>query len=139
MSSRKALWVSVCAFTVFLLLWFLRLFHVLGSEADILIGWVSTISLILCGVFIGIFISEKKIEVRGMLVSLLLFVAGFFAAPFVGVGVLMVVSMFPFSRGIEPIVFGGSITGYLLLYLGLIYWLRKKGFLKISEIDSTEK
>jgi len=74
-----------------------------------------------------------------MLVSLLLFVAGFFAAPFVGVGVLMVVSMFPFSRGIEPIVFGGSITGYLLLYLGLVYWLRKKGFLKITEIDSTEK
>jgi len=44
----------------------------------------------------------------------------------------MVVSMFPFSGGIEPIVFGGSITGYLLLYMGLWFWLKKKGVLKFG-------
>jgi len=127
MDLRKALWASVSVFAVFLLLLFLRLFNVLGSEYDILIGWVSTISLILCGVFIGMLISEKKIQVRGMLVPLLLFLAGFVAAPFVGVGVLMIVNMFPLNRGIEPIVFGGSITGYLLLYMGLWFWLKKRG------------
>jgi len=63
MSVRKAYWVSVCAFAVFLLLWFLRLFNVLGSEYNILIGWMTTISLILLGVFIGTLISEKKIRV----------------------------------------------------------------------------
>jgi len=104
----------------------------LGSEYDIVIRWVSTIGLILCGVFVGLLISEKRIQARWKVVPLLLFIAGFFAAPFVGVGVLMVVSMFPFSRGIEPIVFGGSITGYLLLYMGLWFWLKKKGIFKFS-------
>ncbi len=135
MSVRKAYWASVCAFSVFLLLWFLRLFNVLGSEYNLLIGWVTTISLILLGVFIGTLISEKKIRVRGIIAFLLIFSAGFLAAPFVGVGVLMVVSMFPVSRGIEPIVFGGSITGYLLLYMGLWFWLKKKGIFKFMEKD----
>jgi hypothetical protein len=106
---------------------FLRLFHVLGSEADILIRWVSTVSLILCGVFIGVFVSEKQIRVRGMLVPFLLFALGFFAAPFVGVGALMLVETFNLSTGIEPMIFGGSIVVYLLLYMGLWFWLKKKG------------
>jgi len=127
MSLRKALWIFVCAFTVSLFLCFLRLFHVLGSEADILIRWVSTVSLILCGVFIGVFVSEKQIRVRGMLVPFLLFALGFFAAPFVGVGVLMLVETFNLSTGIEPMIFGGSIVVYLLLYMGLWFWLKKKG------------
>ncbi len=89
----------------------------------------------LFGVSIGIAISEKKVQVRGMIAFLLIFSAGFLAAPFVGVGILMVASMFPFSRGIEPIVFGGSITGYLLLYMGLWFWLKKKGIFKFWETD----
>jgi len=127
MSLRKALWIFVCAFTVSLFLCFLRLFHVLGSEADILIKWVSTVSLILCGVFVGIFISEKQIQVQGMLVPFLLFAVGLFAAPLVGVGILMLVETFNLSRGIEPIIIGGSVVFYLLLYMGLWFWLKKKG------------
>ena len=134
-SLRKALWVSVCVFEVLILLWVFRLFNVLGSEYDILIRWVSTIGLILLGVFIGVFISEKRVQVRGMMAFLVIFVAGFFAAPFVGVGILMVVTRFPFSRGIEPIIFGGSITGYLLLYMLLWFWLKKKGIFKFGETD----
>jgi len=133
-SLRKVLWVSVCVFEVLILLWVLRLFNVLGSEYDILIRWVSTISLILLGVFIGVLISEKRVQVRGM-ITFLIFAAGFFAAPFVGVGILMVVTRFPFSRGIEPIIFGGSITGYLLLYMILWFWLKKKGIFKFGETD----
>ena len=133
-SLRKVLWVSVCVFEVLILLWVLRLFNVLGSEYDILIRWVSTISLILLGVFIGVLISEKRVQVRGMK-TFLIFAAGFFAAPFVGVGILMVVTRFPFSRGIEPIIFGGSITGYLLLYMILWFWLKKRGIFKFAETD----
>ena len=133
MSLRRALWVSVCAFGVFMLLWFLRVLNVLGSEYDILIRWVSTISLILLGVFIGVLISEKNVQVRGIMAFLFIFAVGFLAAPFVGVGILMVVTSFPFSRGIKPIVFGGSITGYLLLYMLLWFWLKKKGVFKSGE------
>lgn len=126
MSLRKALWAFVCAFAVFWLLLFLRLFHVLGSEADILIKWVSTISLILCGIFISILISEKQTRVRWTVVRFILFAAGFFAAPFVGVGILMLFETFNLSRGIEPMIFGGSIVVYLLLYMGLWFRLKKK-------------
>ena len=135
MSLIKSLWAFASAFAVFLLLWLLRLANVLGSEYDLLQGLVSTISSILCGVFIGMLISDKKIQVRRMIGPFLLFVAGFLAAPFVGVGVLMFVEMFPFSRGIEPIVFGGSVMGYLLLYMGIWFWLKKKGIFKFRDFS----
>lgn len=130
MSLTKSLWVFVSASIVFLLLWFLRLLNVLGSEFDIVIRWASTISLILCGVFVGLLISERRIQARWKLVPLLLFVVGFFAAPFVGVGLLMLLNRFSFSRGIEPVIFGGSITGYLLLYMGFWLYLKKKGIFR---------
>ena len=135
MSLTKALWASVCALWVLILLWFLRRFNILGSEYDILTNWVSTIGLILLGVFIGILISEKKIQIRPMITFLIVFTAGFLAAPFVAVGILMVATMFPFSRGIEPLIFGGSITGYLLLYMLFWFWLKKKGIAKIGETN----
>jgi len=131
MSLIKSLCVFLIGFTIFLFsFWSLRLLNVLGSEYDIVIRWVSTISLILCGVFIGLLISEKRIQTRWKFVPLLLFIAGFFAAPFVGVGVLMLLKVSFFSRGIEPMIFGGSIVVYLLLYMGLWFWLKKKGIFK---------
>lgn len=124
MSLTKSLWVSVSVFVVSLLLRGLSLLNVLGSEFDIVISWVSAMSLILFSVFIGMLISEKKIRVRGSLIPLL-FVGGFFVAPFFGVGMLFLADTFSFSGGIQPVVFGGSITGYLLLYMGLWFRLKK--------------
>lgn len=127
MSLIKSLCVFVIGFTVFLFSFrSLRLLDVLGSEYDIVIRWVSTISLILCGVFIGLLISDRRIQTRWKFVPILLFIAGFFAAPFVGVGVLMLLEVFSFSRGIEPVIFGGSVVVYLLLYMGLWFWIKKK-------------
>lgn len=134
MSLIKSLYVFVIGFTVFLFsFWFLRLFNVFGSEYEIMMRWVSTIGLILCGVFIGLLVSEKRIQARWKFVPLLLlFIAGFFAAPFVGVGVLMLLNVFSFSRGIEPMIFGGSVVTYLLLYMRLFFWLKKKDIFKFS-------
>ena len=134
MSLIKSLYVFVIGFTILLFsFWFLRLFNVLGSEYEIMIRWVSTIGLILCGVFIGLLVSEKRIQARWKFVPLLLvFIAGFFAAPFVGVGVLMLLNVFSFSRGIEPMIFGGSVVTYLLLYMRLFFWLKKKDIFKFS-------
>ena len=134
MSLIKSLYVFVIGFTVFLFsFWFLRLFNVLGSEYEIMIRWVSTIGLILCGVFIGLLVSEKRIQARWKFVPLLLlFIAGFFAAPFVGVIVLMLLNVFSFSRGIEPMIFGASVVTYLLLYMRLFFWLKKKDIFKFS-------
>lgn len=131
----KALWTSVGALWILILLWFLRQFNILGSEYDILISWVSAIGLILLGVFVGILISEKKIQIRPTITFLFVFTAGFFAAPFVAVGILMLTTNFSFSRGIEPLIFGGSITGYLLLYMLFWFWLKKKGIVKLGETN----
>ena len=133
MSLIKSLCVFLTGFTIFLFsFWSLRLLNVLGSEYDIVIRWVSTISMILCGVFIGLLISEKRIQTRWKSVPLLMFIAGFLAAPFVGVGVLMLLKVSFFQRGIEPMIFGGSVVVYLLLYMGLWFWLKKTGIFKLS-------
>ncbi|NWF86790.1 hypothetical protein HXY32_03145 [Candidatus Bathyarchaeota archaeon] len=126
MSLTKALWVSVCALWLFVFLWFLRQFNILGSKYDILVNWVSAIGLIFLGVFVGILISEKKIQIRPAISFLIIFTAGFFAAPFVAVAILMVAINLNLSRGIEPLIFGGSITDYLLLYMLLWIKLKKK-------------
>jgi hypothetical protein len=119
-----------------MLLWFLRLFNVLGSEYDIFIRWVSTIGLIVLGISVGILISEKKIEIRPMITPFILFAIGFFVAPFFAVGILTLASNFPLSRGIEPLIAGGSIIGYLSLYMVFWFWLnKKKSFFKLGETD----
>ncbi|MGQ9624187.1 MAG: hypothetical protein ACUVT9_02320 [Candidatus Bathycorpusculaceae bacterium] len=107
----------------------------MGSEYEILIRWVSTICLVILGMFIGILASEKKIQIRSMITFTVLFVTGFFAAPFVAVGMLMLASNFSFSRGIEPLIVGGSVTGYLSLYMVFWFWLRKKGVFKLGKTD----
>ena len=127
MNLTRLLWVCAFAFLVSLSLLLLRLSKVLGSDADILIQWVSAISLILLGVFIGTLISQKQIRVRTMLIPTVLFVLGFLAAPFVGIGVLMLFENFGFNM---PAIFGVSLVVYLLLYMGLWFWLRKKGIFK---------
>jgi len=127
MNLAKLLWVCAFAFMVYLSLLLLRLSNVLGSEFDILMRSVSAISLILLGVFVGALILQKQIRVRALLLPSLLFALGFLAAPFVGIGVLMMFENLGFDN---PVIFGVSITAYLFLYMGLWFWLKKKGIFK---------
>jgi len=127
MNLTRLLWICTFAFVVCLSLLLLRLSNVLGSEFDILIRWVSAISLILLGVFVGALISQKQIRVRALLLPYLLFVLGFLVAPFVGIGVLMLFENLGFDNSA---IFGVSITAYLFLYMGLWFWLKKKGIFK---------
>jgi hypothetical protein len=128
LSLTKLFWTWTYVFIFVLSLWFLRLLNALGSEFDILIRWVSAISLVLCGVFAGVLISQKRIRVRTVLFRFLLFALGFLAAPFVGIAVLMLFEDFGFD---VPAIFGVSVTIYLLFYVGLGFWFRKKGVLKL--------
>jgi len=124
MSLIRLLWLWTFAFMVYLSLLLLRVSDFLGSEFDILIRWVSVINLILLGVFVGAFISQKQIRVRAMLLPFLLFAVGFFVAPFVGIGVLMLTENLGFNI---PWIFGVIIAAYLLLYVGLWFYLKKRG------------
>jgi hypothetical protein len=129
------LWASVSALWLLIILLLLREFNALGNEYDVLINWVSAFGLILLGVFAGILISEKKIHIRSTIVFLVVFATGFFAAPFIAVGILMAFSGFSLSSGTEALIFGGSIVGYLLLYMLFWFWLRKKGVVKLGKTD----
>lgn len=129
MSLTKLLLAWTCVFIVVLCLWFFRLLNVLGSEFDILVRGFLAIALVLCGVFVGILVSQKQVRVRAVLFSFLLFALGFLAAPFVGIGVLMLFENFGFDI---PAIFGVCVTVYLLLYVVLGFWLRKKGVLKLQ-------
>ena len=127
MNLTKLLWICTLAFLISLSLLLLRLSNVLGSEIDTLTQWFSAISLILLGVFVGTLLSQKQIQIRAQLLPTVLFAFGFFAAPFVGIGALMLFENFGYNM---PAIFGVSIVVYLLLYMGLWFWLRKNGILK---------
>ena len=129
MGLKEALWASTFILLFSMAFWFLRFLNILGSEYEIFIRWISAVGLIILGIFLGMLISEKKIQMRSMITSSILFAAGFFAAPFVAMGILMLASSFSFGRGMEPLIFGGSVTGYLLFYVLLWLWL-KKGYRK---------
>ena len=74
----------------------------------------------------------KKADVSRLVTFFLVFALGFMFAPFVGVGMLMILELLPFNSGNESIVFGGSIVVYLLLYMGLWFWLKEKGRIKLG-------
>jgi NO-binding membrane sensor protein with MHYT domain len=127
MNPTKLLWICTFAFMICLSLLLLRLSSVIGSEFDILIQLVSVISLVLLGVFAGGLISQKQIRVQAVLLPSLLFVLGFLAAPFVGIVVLMLFENFGFDM---PVIFAVSMTAYLFLYMGLWFWLKRRGTFK---------
>jgi len=136
MGKIKPLLVFLSVFIIFLFLfWSLILLNIVGSEYEILVRLVSTIGLIFCSVLIGILVSEKKIRIRGMLIPLLLFIGGFLSAPLVAIGTLMILSAFSFGKGIEPLIFGGSVMVYLSLYMGLWFWLKKKGIFEFTSFN----
>jgi hypothetical protein len=132
-SLRKALWAFVCVGSVFLLLWFLRFFGILGGEFDILVWLTSTVGFVLFGVAMGVAISEKRVQVGGSIVFFILFSVGFLAAPFVGVGVLMLAEALAVSGVVLGVVFGGSVVVYLLLYMGFWIWLNKRRARRFEE------
>jgi hypothetical protein len=76
-------------------------------------------------------VSQKQVRVRAVLFSFLFFALGFLAAPFVGIGVLMLFENFGFDI---PAIFGVCVAVYLLLYVVLGFWLRKKGVLKLQRV-----
>ena len=83
----------------------------------------------------GITLSErslKKADAGRLVTFFLVFAMGFVFAPFVGVGMLMILELLPFNSGNESIVFGGSIVVYLLLYMGLWFWLKEKVRIKLG-------
>jgi hypothetical protein len=80
---KKAAFAASVFFVIYLVLLMLSLLGFIGAEYDILVRWVSVISLVLMGVFVGMLISEKKIPVKTALVNLLVVLVGLALVPIV--------------------------------------------------------
>jgi hypothetical protein len=102
-----------------------------------LISWVSAISLISLGVFVGVLISEKT-QVRKMLIGQFLVAVGFISAPFVVFLTVPLINTFPFTPLIKGLIVWALTSGYLGGYMVFLFWLKKKGIFKVGETDSTE-
>jgi hypothetical protein len=139
MNVRKLGWASVCVFTVFMLLYLLRLFNIIGSEYDILVNSFSLISLILITVLVGLLYSPKTRR-QGSLIMLGLLVVGWvFGTPLVLLLSISLVKALPFPFEIRPVLVYVLGVCYLGGYWAFLFWLnKKKGFIKRQEVDSTE-
>lgn len=125
MSLIRLLWLwtfALISLVVCICYSLLRQFNFLGSEFDTLIQWLSLISTFLA-VFVALRIQEQ-IQVRAMLLPFILFALGFFSVPFVVIGVLMLKENLGFNISW---IFGVIIAAYLLLYMRLWFYLKKKG------------
>lgn len=80
---KKAAFVAFIGFIIYMVLQLISLFNFVGNEYDILVQWISVISLVLMGVFVGILVSEKKIPAKTALVNLLLVLVGLTLIPIV--------------------------------------------------------
>jgi hypothetical protein len=139
MNVRKLGWASVCVFTVFMLLYLLRLFNIIGSEYDILVNSFSLISLILITVLVGVLFSPKTRRGGSLIMLGLLVVGWVFGTPLVVLLSISLVKALPFPFEIRPVLAYVLIVCYLGGYLAFLFWLnKKKGFIKRWEVDSTE-
>jgi hypothetical protein len=135
MQTKKVAWVVSIGFIVVMLLYFLRLFNLIGNEYDLLVRWVSTISLMLTGVFVGILISEKRIPAKTALINLVLVIFGLALIPIVTGISATILNTFPLTMETKMIATFILSVSCGLLYMGLYYKYRKMKDSTIWETD----
>jgi hypothetical protein len=116
MQKRKIIFAVSISFVVFMFLNFLRLFNLIGNEFELLIRWVSTISLLLTGILVGILILDKKINVKTALINLVLVIIGLVLIPILTGIIATIVNPFPLAIETKLVV-----TFILPSSIGLIY------------------
>ncbi len=136
MRPEKILWAFVSVGAFALALWLLRIFGVIGAEVDIWSRSLAIASSILLCIFVGIVVVEKKLSIRGAVINLLLTLMLVTLSPIVGVIIAVNLRV---SVQIAPIVAGGLSGVFALSFLSLVYWLRRKGYLRSTKIDWTDK
>jgi hypothetical protein len=139
MNLRKVLSAFVLFGASFLLLWFLwflRFYGIIGSLANVLMSWLAIIGSILFGVFIGIAATEKRIGIKRIVVNLLLGLTVLFLSPMIGIATALAIRN-ALSLNLQfMIVVSATVSGcFGVFFIWFVYWLRRKGHLKYTEID----
>lgn len=135
MQTKKVAWVVSIGFIVVMLLFFLRLSNLIGSEYDLLVRWVSTISLMLTGVFVGILISEKRIPAKTALINLVLVLFGLALIPIVTGVSATILNTFPLTMETKMIATFILSVSCGLLYMGVYIRYRKRKYPSSWETD----
>jgi hypothetical protein len=128
MQTKKVAWLFSVFVFVSILLYLFRLLNVIGSEYELLIRWVSTISLLITGVLLGILISEKKIPAKTALIDLGLVTFTFLLIPVVAYISVKVVNMFPLTIEVKMAITFVASVSCGLLYMGLLFKYRRKKY-----------
>jgi hypothetical protein len=135
MQTKKVAWlISVFAF-VSIMLYLFRLLNVIGSEYELLIRWISTISLMITGVLVGILISEKRIPAKTALIDLVLVIFGLALIPIVTGVSATILNSFPLTMETKLIVTFILSVSCGLLYMGVYFWYRKRSYSSSWETD----
>ena len=133
---RKVLWALVLLGALFLLLWFLKFFGILGSETVVLTSSLAIICSILFGVSIYIAIREKRIDIKGIVVNLLLGLTVLFLSPIIGVATALAIRNALCLNLQFTVITSAILSGcFGVIFIWVVYWLRSKGHLRYTEID----
>jgi hypothetical protein len=135
MQTKNVAWVVSIAFIVVMLLYFLRLLNLIGNEYDLLVRWVSTISLMLTGVCVGILISEKRIPAKTALINLTVVIFGLALIPIVAGLSATLFNTLPLPMETKMIATFILSVSYGLLYMGLFIRYRKRKHSSSWETD----
>ena len=135
MQTKNVAWVVSIAFIVVMLLYFLRLLNLIGNEYDLLVRWVSTISLMLTGVCVGILISEKRIPAKTALINLTVVIFGLALIPIVAGLSATLLNTLPLPVETKMIVTFILSVNCGLLYMGLFIRYRKRKYSSSWETD----
>jgi len=127
-NQKKVAWLILVVVVVSILFHSFRLLNVIGNEYELLTRWISTISLVVTGVLVGILISEKKIPVKTALTDFGLVALTFLLIPLVGYISFEVVNVFPLTVEIKMAVSFVASVSCGLLYMGLLSKCRRKKY-----------
>jgi hypothetical protein len=126
MQTKKVAWLISAVASISILLYLFILLNVIGSEYTILIRWISTISLMISGVLVGMLISEKKIPVKTALIDFGLVAFTFLLVPVVGYISITVVNMLPLTVEVKILITSVASVSSGLLYMGLLFQYKRK-------------
>lgn len=129
------------AFTVFIVfitvtaLNGLRAINAIGTEYDFLIRGISTISLVLTGIFAGIVISEKKIQPKKATTNLILVILGLSLIPLLTIITTTILTSFQFSVDIKIAITFIFPTSCASIYMFYMIKKQKRQFFTSGETE----
>lgn len=126
MQSKLVMWGIFISFISFTMLQLLNLFNFIGNEYDLLTQLVSTISLVLIGIFTGIVVLKKQISSKNALLGMIFVIFGIALIPIITLISVTVLNSLLLSMEIKLVATWILSVSFGLIYMSFLIWYRKK-------------